>query len=161
MGTQQIILLVGSLILIIILSLNFFSAYRSKSELDFYNQALITGTGIGQSILDEIQTRSFDQKTVTKAIISTDSLTDVGSLGTDSGENLVTKFNDADDYKNYVRLDTMGVMGVFRTRVDVKYAAKMNPDLNSLSKTFTKRIDVFVTNTYLQDTLKLKHVITY
>ena len=37
----------------------------------------------------------------------------------------------------------------------------MNPDVNGLSKTFTKRIDVFVTNTYLQDTLKLKHVITY
>ncbi|MFA5805997.1 MAG: hypothetical protein WC879_15275 [Melioribacteraceae bacterium] len=161
MGTGQIILLIGSLILLIIFSLNFYNSYRSKSEIDFYNQALITGTGIGQSIIDEIQTRSFDQKTVTKAITSTDSLTAVGSLGPESGETSVTKFNDADDYKNYVRLDTLGVMGIFKTQVNINYATKMNPDLNSLSKTFTKRIDVFVTNTYLQDTLKLKHVITY
>ncbi len=161
MGSAQMILLMGSLILLVILSINFYSSYRSKSEIDIYSQALITGTGIGQSIINEIQTRSFDQKTVTKAITSTDSLTAVGSLGTESGETLVTNYNDSDDYKNYIRYDTLGVLAIFKTRVDVKYATKMNPDLNSLSKTFTKRIDVFVTNTYLQDTLKLKHVITY
>ncbi len=161
MGSAQIILLMGSLILLVLLSLNFYSSYRSKSELDIYSQALITGTGIGQSIIDEIQTRAFDQKTAINAITSKDSLTAVGSLGPESGENSVTQYNDADDYKNYVRYDTLSVMGIFKTRVDVKYAAKMNPDVNILSKTFTKRIDVFVTNTYLQDTLKLKHVITY
>ncbi len=161
MGSAQLILLMGSLILLVILSINFYSSYRSKSEIDIYNQALITGTGIGQSIINEIQTRAFDQKTITKAITSTDSLTAVDSLGPESGETSVTNYNDADDYKNYVRYDTLGVLAIFKTRVDVKYAAKMNPDLNSLSKTFTKRIDVFVTNTYLQDTLKLKHVITY
>ena len=31
----------------------------------------------------------------------------------------------------------------FKTRVDVKYAAKMNPDVGVLSKTFTKRIMFF------------------
>ena len=161
MGSAQLILLMGSLILLVILSINFYSSYRSKSEIDIYSQALITGTGIGQSIINEIQTRAFDQKTVIKAITSTDSLTAVGSLGPESGETSVTNYNDSDDYKNYVRYDTLGVLAIFKTRVNIYYATRMNPDVNSLSKTFTKRIDVFVTNTYLQDTLKLKHVITY
>lgn len=161
MGTQQIILLLGGLILLVILSLNFYSSYRGKSDIDIYNQALITATGIGQSIIDEIQTRAFDQKTVTNSVASKDSLTDVGSLGPEIGETLVTNYNDADDYKNYVRYDTLGVMEIFKTRVNINYVTKMNPDVISISKTFTKRIDVFVTNIYLKDTLKLKHVLTY
>ncbi len=160
MGTAQLIMLLGGLLLLIFLSMTFYSSFRSKSDIELYNEALITGTAIGQSIIDEISTRAFDQKTVTKSITVPDSLTVVGSLGPEVGESNSTLFNDIDDFKNYVRLDTL-VMGVFRTRVNVNYLSKMNPGLISSSKTFTKRIDVFVSNLYLQDTLKLNYVITY
>lgn len=161
MGAQQIILILGSLLLLTIFSLNFYSAYGDKTKIDLHNQALITGTGIGQSIIDEIQTRAFDQETVDKPITSTDSLTAISSLGPDGGEPSANRFNDVDDYKNYIRYDTLHVLGIFKTVVDVCYANKMNPEVNAGGRTFTKRIDVEITNRYLQDTLKLKHVIAY
>lgn len=160
MGTAQFIMLAGGLLLLVFLSLTFYSSFRSKSDIDLYNEALITGTAIGQSIIDEISTRAFDQKTVSNSVTVPDSLTATGSLGPDAGESISTLFNDIDDFKNYVRFDTL-VMGVFRTRVNVNYLSKMNPGLLSASRTFTKRIDVFVSNLYLQDTLKLNYVITY
>ena len=55
----------------------------------------------------------------------------------------------------------MSVLGIFNTQVDVNYVSKMNPDQISAAKTFTKRINIFVTNTYLKDTLKIKYATAY
>jgi len=160
MGTAQFIMLAGGLLLLVFLSLTFYSSFRSKTDIDLYNEALITGTAIGQSIIDEITTKSFDKKTVTKSYTVPDSLTAVGLLGPDIGESSSNQFNDVDDYKNFVRFDTLA-MGIFRTKVNVNYASKMNPNQISASRTFSKRIDVSVWNKYLQDTLKLNYIITY
>ena len=160
MGSAQLIMLIGGLLLLTLLSMTFYSSFRSKSDIEVYNEALITGTALGQSLIDEISARAFDAKTVSKYCTKPDSLTTPGGLGPDSGESSSTQYNDVDDYKNFVRLDTL-VMGVFRTRVDINYAAKMNPNQLSATRTFAKRIDVFITNDYLQDTLRMNYIITY
>jgi hypothetical protein len=160
MGSAQLIMLIGGLLLLTVLSMNFYSSFRGKSDTEVYNESLITGTGLGQSLIDEISTRAFDAKTVTKNCTQADSLTSPGALGPEAGESSSTQFNDVDDYKNFVRLDTM-VMGVFRTRVNVNYTSKMSPNTISATRTFTKRIDVYITNTYLVDTLKMNYIISY
>ena len=161
MGLSQLILLAGSLVLLGVISLTIYNSFNSKTDSDLYNEAYITASGIGQSVFDQILTKSFDQNTVTTPVTSTSSLTAVASLGPDAGESSVLLFNDVDDYKNYTRVDTMSVLGIFNTRVDVNYVSKMNPDQISATQTFTKRIDIFVTNSYLKDTLKLKYATAY
>lgn len=161
MGTSSILMTVGALILLVLLSLTFYSSYRSKSEINIYNQALITGSGIAQSIINEATSRAYDQKTVLKSYSTPDSLTSAGSLGPDTGEYTINQYNDVDDFNGYIRFDTLKVLGVFRTTVNVNYVARLNPDLISGIRTFSKRIDVKVTNLYIQDTIKVKYVITY
>ncbi|MEW5843462.1 MAG: hypothetical protein AB1775_09385 [Bacteroidota bacterium] len=161
MGTQQIILVIGGMVLLGLLALTFYNSYNTKTDLDIYNQAIITASGIGQSMIDEIQAKAFDEKTVSKRVNNVSQLTAVGALGPDSGETSPANYDDIDDYKNYMRLDTLNTLGVFTTRVDVNYAVKLNPNQTSSSQTFAKRIDVFVTNTYLKDTLKLNSISTY
>lgn len=161
MGLSQLILIAGSLVLLGVISLTIYNSFNSKTDSDLYNEAYITASGIGQSVFDQILTKSFDQNTVTTPVTSTSSLTAVASLGPDTGESSVLLFNDVDDYKNYTRVDTMSVLGIFNTRVDVNYVSKMNPDQISAIPTFTKRIDIFVTNSYLKDTLKLKYATAY
>lgn len=161
MGLSQLILIAGSLVLLGIISLTIYNSFNSKTDSDLYNEAYITASGIGQSVFDQILTKSFDQNTVTTPVTSTSSLTAVASLGPDPGETSVLQFNDVDDYKNYTRIDTMSVLGIFNTRVDVNYVSKMNPDQISAARTFTKRIDIFVTNSYLKDTLKIKYATAY
>lgn len=161
MGSVQLILLIGGMALLGAMSLMIYNSFNSKTDFGLYNEAYITASGIGQSMIDKILTKSFDQKSIGKSFTTPDSLTVVGSLGPDAGESSVNLYNDIDDFKNYVQLDTMSVLTVFRTRVDVRYAQKFNPGTNSNVRTFTKRIDVFVTNTYLIDTLKFNYAVTY
>lgn len=161
MGSTQLILIAGSLVLLGFISLTIYNSFNSKTDSDLYNEAYITASGISQSIIDQILTKSFDQNTRTTSVSNPSSLTPVASLGPDPGESSVVQFNDVDDYKNYTRVDTMAVLGIFNTRVDVNYVSKMNPDQISGTQTFTKRIDVFVTNAYLKDTLKIKYATAY
>lgn len=161
MGSAQLILLAGGLILLGAVSLTIYNSFNNKTDFELQNEAYITAASIGQSMIDKILTKSFDQKTVSHSYTVPDSLTSVGLLGPDAGETSVTSYNDIDDYKNYVQLDTLSVLGVFRTKIDINYAQKFNPDITSNARTFTKRIDVFVTNTFLKDTLKLNYGVTY
>lgn len=161
MGSAQLLLVAGGLILLGIVSLTIYNSFGSKTDSDLYNEAYITGSGVAQSIIDQILTKSFDQNTISATITNPNSLTAVNLLGPDAGESNVIQFNDVDDYKNYSRNDTLSVMGIFHSRVDVNYATKMNPDQLSGTRTFTKRIDVFVTNVYLKDTLKFSYAKTY
>jgi hypothetical protein len=161
MGTGQIILLIGGLLLLVILSLTFFSSYRTHSDLSINSEALTTAVTIGQSMINLVQSRAFDEKTISQAVYSVDSLTLKDSFGPEAGETTVTQFDDVNDFDNYECYDTLDVFGIFKTRVTVNYVTKMNPDVISAGRTFTKIVDVVVTNQYLADTLKLKHVVTY
>ncbi len=161
MGSAQLLLIAGSLILLGIVSLTIYNSFGSKTDSDLYNGAYIAATGVAQSIIDQILTKSFDQNTISANVNNPNSLTAVNSLGPDAGESNVSQFNDIDDYKNYTRDDTLSVMGIFHTRVDVNYTLKMNPDQTSGTRTFTKRIDVYVTNFYLKDTLKFSYATAY
>ncbi len=161
MGSAQLILLAGGLILLGAVSLTIYNSFNNKTDFQLQNEAYITASSIGQSMIDRILTKSFDEKTISHSYTVPDSLTAVGSLGPDAGEASVAAYDDVDDYKNYIKLDTLSVLGVFRTKVDINYAQKFNPDITSNVKTFTKRVDVFVTNTFLKDTLKLNYGVTY
>jgi hypothetical protein len=127
------------------------------------NQAIISATSIAQTLLEQIQTESFDQKTVNKSVTIPDSLTAPALLGKDAGETTITTFNDIDDYNNYTETDTLGVLGTFNVKATVSYCTKMNPDVSSSSRTFSKRVDIAVYNKYLLfiDTLKISKVISY
>lgn len=161
MGAAQTMLLTGGLIMLVVLSLTFYSSYRAKSDLSINSEALTTAVSVGQSMFDLIQTRAFDEKTVSKAVYSTDSLTLANLFATDADELNVNQYDDVNDFHNYVSYDTLGIFGVFRSKVKVRYVNKMNPNNFSNTRTFTKLIDITVWNEYLSDTLKLKHVIAY
>jgi hypothetical protein len=152
--------IVGILLLTVFI-LTVYRASTARITISVLNEATITATGLAQSLIDEIQIKSFDEKTISQTITSEDSLTAVGSLGPETGEILVTQFDDVDDYKNYTRSNSLSRLGTFNSRVDVYYVQKLNPETRSSVRTFTKRIDVFVTNFSLTDTIKLSHVVSY
>lgn len=161
MGAAQTVMLVGGLLLLVVLSLNFYTSYRAKSDLSINSEALTTATTLCQSMLDVMQTRAFDEKTISSAVYETDSLTLAASFGPEAGENTVTQFDDINDFHNYIQYDTLGIFGIFQTRVTVRYINKLSPNSFSNTRTFSKLAEIFVTNQYLADTVKLKQVIAY
>ena len=161
MGTGQQMLALGALILLATFILRVNTAKTVQIKCTITNQAIITATGVAQTILEEVQSKSFDQKTISKAVTVPDSLTAISSLGPDAGETSILTYNDVDDFNNYSETDTLGILGTFNLKAKVSYCTKMNPDLTSVVRTFSKRVDISVYNNYLIDTLKISKVISY
>lgn len=141
------------------LIISYYKSSGTQSEININNEAIITGTGIAQSIFDEIQGKAFDENTTKSFVSDANSL--ASTPGKDSGESLRSSFDDVDDYNGYVSSDTLYKLGVFQTDVLVNYVSASNPDIISYSKTFAKRVDIKVTNDYLTDTLKFSQIISY
>jgi len=161
MGSIQMFLTIGGLALLSVLMLIFFSSSGVQYDTKKSNEAIITATGVAQSLIEEIAAKAFDEKTIAHTMNKTDSLTLANSFGPDAGETNRLLFDDIDDYNKYTSVDSLGGLGAFHYRVIIRYAQKFNPDIISLARTFTKRADISVTNSYMQDTLKLTYVYTY
>jgi hypothetical protein len=139
------------------------------------NEYYISALSVGQSVIDEAKTKSFDEKAIGKAIFAADSLTAVGSLGRESGAEAVpspdtlrtgtfgsvTKFDDIDDYNGYRRLVNTTRAEGYHVLVSLNYASETNPETSSASKTFCKRMTVKVWSKFIPDTLKFSYAFTY
>lgn len=157
----QTFLVVGSIAALTYTILNINNAVGTQTTKQLDNEAIFTATGIGESLLEEIDLKAFDEKTISSRINSADSLTSSSFLGTESGEFSYTAFDDFDDYNDYVKIDSLNRLGVFYSQIDVYYVTTMSPDTKSLSRTFSKRIDISIINKYLIDTLFFSKVTSY
>lgn len=161
MGSIQQFLVIGGIMLLSYLSLTFYRSSGTQTSTMIENETIITATSVGQSIIDEISMKAFDEGTVDNFILTTSQLTPVASLGIDASEDNVKKYDDIDDYRNYKRIDYLPRLGMFTTFVCVKYANTATLD-SIQTPTFLKRIDVSVViNSGMKDTVKLNHYISY
>jgi len=150
-------LVIGAMGLMGLLSLTFQRTSSDNDSASLMNEAVIYASGYSQSLMDEIQTKAFDEKTKSTSVTKVDSLSLV--LGPD-GETYA-QFDDIDDYHGYAHTDTLSRLGTFRTGIRVHYVSTMSPDTKSLLRTFSKRIELQVFNSYLPDTLSVMHVVSY
>ena len=166
-------ILIGiGLIIFTMLVLNFFSHNSTQTTHSLYSQAVITGTEIGHSLLEEMSTNDFDEAVIglTAALPSPALLTSKVNFGPDGIENKNdrTTFDDFDDYHGYLFADSTEALGVFFVKVSVDYVSSSNPEIVSTSNTWYKRASLLITNEYLRDegasipdTIKLFLINTY
>ena len=145
MNIQQT-LVIGSILALTYTILTFNNTQGIQTEWELNNEAIISSTGIGQSISEEIELRSFDEKTVAMSILNKDSLTLGAFLGKDYGETSHYTFDDIDDYDGYTKVDSLNRLGVFTTKIEVYYVNTMLPDNKIINKSFSKRINIYVSN---------------
>lgn len=157
----QTFLVVGSIAALTYTILNINNTLGTHTSWQLDNEAIFSATAIGQSIIEEIELKAFDEKTLSGRIETPDSLTSSALLGKETGEFTYSSFDDFDDFNGYVKKDTLDRLGVFSSRIDIYYVTTMSPDNKSLSRTFSKRVDIYVSNTYLADTLFFSKVISY
>ena len=161
MNSGHMLLTIAGIFLLSNLILNVHRANTERMIATYTSESVIDASGLAQSIIDEIQTKAFDENTITKAISKTDLLTSVNDLGPETGEVKNTDFDDIDDYNNYNTKITLDRMGDFDVKVQISYVSTLNPNVISSNSTFSKRIEVLVTNYSLMDTLKFNHIISY
>lgn len=159
--TNQMLLASGALFILTLIILLFYRTSAEQSSVSLENDAMLAASGLAQSLIAEIQKRSFDEITVSKYIDSTDSLTSATELGPEDDELFLTQYDDVDDFNGYSVVDSSTKLGQYKLSVSVDYISDMDPNTISVSKTYNKMVMVAVTSMYLSDSLKLYHIVGY
>lgn len=127
------------------------------------NESVIQATALAEGMFEEIQSRAFDEETVTGALDKAESLTSPIKLGVDATEihGKSYTFDDIDDFNNHTKNYTSSGMGNFGIRVNVYYVKEDTPDDESSVSTFLKRVRIVVANQYLPTELTFNRLISY
>ena len=139
----QVILVLGAFTLLIFMTMTVNQAIGNRIGSTYQAEAIIAATTLGQSMINEISQKAFDDSVLTRTVDQVSQLTEVASLGKDGGETYAT-FDDVDDFKNYTRTDSIP-NGYFTTSVDVVYVSPSALSGTSNVPTFYKKITVTVT----------------
>jgi hypothetical protein len=162
MSTSQIMFVLGALAMLSVLGLSFNGTMYASLQLGLEMGATLNALSIGQSMLDEIMQKNFDQHTIDVVAYKCSEVTPYGSLGPESGESITgidscytsggtfhdfrsrSKFNDVDDYNLYHRRVFDPCLGYFDVFDSVKYVSEFTPGLDTASSTFYKKIVIVV-----------------
>lgn len=161
MNTGQMLLSIGGMLLVSLLYINVNKATGSRIIAIYSNEAVIEATAMAEAMFEDIQTKSFDEQTVSTVITDRTLLTSSNSLGAESGEIFITQFDDVDDYDQYTITDTINVMGDFSVNVTVSYIDGDDFDQTSANPTFLKQVTVTINNISLPSTLIFERFISY
>ena len=159
MGTPQLLLAIGGMVLLSFVIITFQNATSANYDTTYENEAIITATAIGQSVLEKVQVKAFDENTVSTDVSSTSQLST--TMSAETGESSEISFDDVDDYDAFADSIHMNRLGTFAILIDVYYISQSNPDQVLTSPTFSKRIDIQVSNPYLEDPVELNCIVSY
>jgi hypothetical protein len=191
MGTGQtmISILAGLLLAMTILTVN--RGFMTTSTVMSSSRYNIMAVSLGTSLIEDATSLAFDEKTAPTgssttgaAITDSTQLTAPASLGIDTGELRTNPdgFDDFDDYNCYnnsdanhlPKRDSLAVQGVantwvrFQTICKVDYVSTGNPSVSSATRTWSKRLRLYIYSndlgdpvTHKTDTIKLSTVYSY
>lgn len=144
MGTGQMMLTIGSIILLgsIILRMNLANSNVSQNFVN--TKVALIGISTANSVMQEIMSKSFDENSAVKT--STTSLTAPNLLGKESGETRAT-FNDVDDFDKLQFNELVEGVDNFTVRCSVYYVIPPYFDKKVSSKTYYKKVIVQVNGT--------------
>ncbi len=123
----------------------------------------IEEVSLASSIMEEAQGLAFDEVSDTSTVSSTDQLTPVNALGQENGDS--TDLNDFDDFnglsnRGRLEVDTLST-GIYYVYTRVHYVDSNDVMSNAISRTWHKRLDVWVWNSSSADTVKMQTVFSY
>ncbi|TAK64030.1 MAG: hypothetical protein EPO24_03595 [Bacteroidetes bacterium] len=182
---SNLILTVGSLIVLGLFTLSSNTMISQNTQAMLQSEHYITAIALAQSVIDEAKTKSFDEKTTSKAVTKPESLSTAAQLGTDDALesnrieylDLATnnryptstpvtslsqlKFDDVDDYQAYTRIVRTPSSGMDTIRTYIKYVSVTYPDSYKAIPTFCKRLKVVVSGQYLPRPMTLEYAFIY
>lgn len=152
MLTAGAVVLMGMTILSVNNSFTNHGMMLQQTEIGIYKVSL------GMSVLEEAMGKSFDENTIDTDVSSTSSLS--STLGKESGETY-PNFDDFDDFNNFTT--KIGIEGVDSISIAsvISYIDAATPEQNSASRTWHKRITVYVWGSVVPDTLTFKTIFSY
>lgn len=142
MNTGQMLITLAALTLVSITILNHNRSSITTKESMTFSKEFIIATSIGQSLLDEISNKAFDEKIVNgNTILSAANFSTL--LKAESGE-AYPNFDDIDDYNLFTKVENIPQMGIFNLSVSVNYVS--DTFQKTYANTYNKNVTVKITN---------------
>lgn len=164
MGTGQTMLTIGAMMLLgmVILSTN--RNIVDTSDVMLQANCGLDAVSLATSVIQEADSTAFDSSTVAGTDTSLLQLTPVSALGQDNNDpNDLNDFDDYNGLNGQGRLDSTKLStGKYYWRTRVYYVNNYS-DLNQDSpvRSWTKRLDVYVWNKDLPDTIVMHSIYSY
>ncbi|RPI71620.1 MAG: hypothetical protein EHM47_09840 [Ignavibacteriales bacterium] len=160
MNTGQMLLALGAMILLSTTVLRVNGNFLMNDTVLDETKFNFLATSVATSVIQEAKRKAFDKSTDGTAINDIKFLTEVGSLGPESGEVRET-FNDFDDFDGFSGADSSMPSAVFYYSCIVDYVEEKNPDKASNKKTWNKVLTVTVTSPFMNDVIQMSTIYSY
>ncbi|MDX1702492.1 MAG: hypothetical protein R3250_17820 [Melioribacteraceae bacterium] len=164
MGTGQMMITMGALMLLALVVLRVNNGFFNTSSVLLDSKLGVLATSVATSVIEEATGKSFDHNTESTSVSDLTLLS--SSLGPETGE-IYPDFNDFDDYNGYSGIDTTMPAADFTVDCIVNYVKDTNLDGESSSRTWHKKITVFVSSPSMlgddniPDTIAMSAVYSY
>lgn len=164
MSNVQSMLTIAGMVILALVSLRFNSTVLNTSDSQTENKVYLTAFSIADNLIEEIKGKSFDQTTTQFPTTNPLTLTDPSQLGpdylgTDSAE-VYPNFNDVDDYNGFKDTLTAPYFETYFRSCVVQYVSDSNPDDESSTQTFYKKVTVTVSSPYLSHSISISSIFT-
>lgn len=170
MGTGQTMLTIGAIVLLTMVILRVNNNFLGTNSYLMRAKFGILAVSLGTSIIEEANSKSFDSLSDTAGVIAVTGLTQPNDLGPEAGE-VYPNFNDFDDFNGLAfntRDDSTFISAVFDVSCSVTYVSDSDLDGTSLSRTWHKKLTVYITSESMRDlyseeldTLKMSSIFSY
>jgi MSHA pilin protein MshD len=148
MGTGQMMLTIGAMLLLSTVILNMNNIFLSTTNSMLNDKLTIVAASLAESKINHAKSLDFDEKAGSRT--SPNFFTSPGNLGVD-GE-VYSTFDDFDDYNNYMSIDTVYEIP-FNVECRVEYINIFSDGTSSssASQTYCKKMTVKVTSQFMMD----------
>jgi len=155
---------IGALLLLSLVILRVNRGFLNTDSVLLDSKLGVLATSVATSLMEEANSKAFDQNTDT---VSVNSLTSLSStLGPESGETY-PNFNDFDDFNGLHIIDSTMPSAKFIVDCKVEYVTPSNPDSAVGNRTWHKKLTVEVSSPSLlgqddkPDTLRMSTIYSY
>lgn len=169
----QTIISAGLIIIVTIAVINANRLVINSQTTKLEAQARLEASDIAMEIITEARTKLYDERVDGTDWQDVSEFTGNPSLGPDGTGEVFTlpdvepyqsrsRYDDFDDYKNYRRTASTSQLSGYSVSVDVFYVTRTTPDTKTTSRTYLKKMIVYVTHPlYLRDTLRISMTKTH
>ena len=153
------LLSVGAILLLSFLILRVNSTQLHTEEEMVNSKFGLVAISIGTSVIEEANKKAFDENTFNAFCSSPNMLSN--TMGPEKLE-VDPNFNDFDDYNNLDRdISIPNDTNSVHIHCAVSYINPSQPDIDITTKTFNKKITVYVSSKYMADTIKISSIFCY
>lgn len=158
MNSVQSMLSIGALVLLSLSSFRFNSSVLENSTAQIENKVSLTAFSLADDMIETIKQRSFDEATI-EFPTGLANLTAPDHLSAESGETYST-FDDIDDYNNYSKTISAPHAENYHLWCKVSYVDGNNPDNEITTRSYYKKVTVYVSSPYMRDDINISFIFT-